>query len=193
MGIPLLRGRIFSAHDDLRSPFVAVIDEDLARAYFPNHDAVGKHLHLAGFDQPFEVVGVVGHVDQNGLDEAVESGASPQIYVPVSQVPNAFISLLAKNECFVVRTQTPSYASVEAVRKAVEGFDREQVTYGFESLDGIIASSLAERRFTMILLACFAAAALVLASIGIYGVITYRVASRTHEIGIRVAAWCAET
>lgn len=87
----------------------------------------------------------------------------------------------------MVRTQTPSYASIEAIRKAVERVNGEQVTYGFESMEGIIAASLAARRFTMILLACFAAVALMLASIGIYGVVTYRVTSRTHEIGIRVA------
>ncbi|MGH9351890.1 MAG: FtsX-like permease family protein, partial [Terriglobia bacterium] len=187
MKILLLRGRVFTPQDILRSRLVAVIDQNLARSYFPGHDAVGKHLHLAGFDQPFDIVGVVRHVDQNGLDEGVQSAASPQIYVPVSQVPNAYISLLAKNDGFVVRTQTPSYASAEAIRKAIEEVNREQVTYGFESMDGLVAGSLAARRFTTVLLAFFAAAALVLASIGIYGVITYRVASRTHEIGIRVA------
>lgn len=189
MGIPLRRGRFLTAQDTLHSRFVAVIDEDFARRYFPDQDPVGKHVHLSGLDQPFEIVGVVGHVRQWGLDETENSPASipVQIYAAVAQIPDEYISLLAKAEGFVVRTESANYPSATTLRRAIEEVNADEVAYDFEPMKGLIADSLARRRFSMILLSLFAGLAVFLASIGVYGVASYVVGRRTHEIGIRLA------
>jgi predicted permease len=190
MGIPLRRGRFLAPQDNLHSPFVAVIDDYFAAQYFPNQNPVGAHLNLAGFNPSLEIVGVVGHVNQMGLDEHETSPARVQIYTPVAQIPDEYISLLAKSEGFVVRSQAPNHPTAAAIRHAIEA-NSEQVAYDFEPMDGLIADSVASRRFTMILMSSFAGLALLLASIGIYGVTSYVVGRQTHEIGIRLALGAA--
>ena len=186
MGIPLRLGRFLTTQDNLHSPFVAVIDEHFAAQYFPNQNPVGEHVNLAGFDPPLEIVGVVGHANQRGLDENESSPATVQIYEPVAQIPDEYISLLAKAEGFVIRTQAPNHPTTSAIRHAIEA-NSQQVAYNFAPMEGLVADSVADRRFTMILMSVFAGLALLLASIGIYGVTAYVVGRQTHEIGIRLA------
>lgn len=160
MRIPLLRGRLFTRDDDSRSHFVAVIDEDFARTYFLNQDPVGKYVYVPPINEQFDIVGEVGHVDQTGLGEDKQSPLWVQLYFPAAQTPDQLISALERKAGFVVRTQSSEYPSIEAIRRDIERINPRQVAYGFEFMDAIIARSLASRRFTMILLAVFAALAL---------------------------------
>jgi len=189
MKIPLLRGRFIGPQDIESSPDVCVIDEDLARKYFGNQDPIGKRLDFDLLYKQLEIVGVVAHTKQSGLDEIDQNASSaPQMYTATLQIPDQLINASgAVGSGFIVRTAGSPRAFVGTIRNAIHDFNSKAVLSNTQAMDDIISRSLASRRFAMILLAVFAGLALILASIGIYGVISYIAGQRTHEIGIRIA------
>jgi len=179
--IPVLRGRAFTDRDDRNAPLVAIINRFAAAQLFPGEDPIGKRISLGGPTGPRRtIVGIAGDVRHRGLAEPM----TYQAYIPLEQFDDAPVHV-------VVRSSLPAGTVADRIRKAVAALDPTQVAHGIRPFEAVVSDTLAERRFLLGLIGGFAGAAVVLALIGLYGVVSYVVAQRTRDIGLRVALGAA--
>lgn len=185
LGVPLLKGRVFTPHDNATASRVAIIDEALARRYWPEGNPIGAHLSVEDSPQAreVEIVGVVGEVKHVSLDEP----ATPTLYTPISQMPEQTVPFFAANSSLAIRTASDPLALENSIRQTVRNLDPNVPISSSKTMEQVLSGTIAARRFNLVLLLVFAAAAVMLAVTGVYAVMSYAVTQRTPEIGIRIA------